>query len=61
MARAAFTGALRNLLKITHHLLRHALPPGHILKKDKKRMEEQNRLSKISLEEFIETEVGLAV
>ena len=37
-------------------IYRHALPPGHILKKDKKRMEEQNRLSKISLEEFIETE-----
>jgi hypothetical protein len=37
--------------------LRHALPPGYILKKDRKKMEEQNRLSKITLEEYIENEV----
>lgn len=36
---------------------RHALPQGYILKKDRKKMEEQNRLSKITLEEFIENEV----
>jgi hypothetical protein len=40
-------------------IYRHALPPGFILKKDRKKMEEQNRLSKITLEEFIEKEVGL--
>ncbi|KAL3087697.1 hypothetical protein niasHS_008675 [Heterodera schachtii] len=37
-------------------IYRHALPPGYILKKDKKKMEEQNRLTRITLEEFIETE-----
>ncbi|KAI3421178.1 hypothetical protein GPALN_014807 [Globodera pallida] len=37
-------------------IYRHALPSGYILKKDRKKMEEQNRLTKISLEQFIETE-----
>uniref|UniRef100_A0A914KRK6 C3H1-type domain-containing protein n=1 Tax=Meloidogyne incognita TaxID=6306 RepID=A0A914KRK6_MELIC len=37
-------------------IYRHALPKGYVLKKDRKKMEEQTRLSKISLEEFIEKE-----
>lgn len=36
---------------------KHALPPGFVLKKDKKKMEEQEEDSKISLEELIEEEV----
>ncbi len=36
---------------------RHALPPGFVLKKDKKKMEEQKET--ISLDELIETEVGI--
>ncbi|XP_030832320.1 zinc finger CCCH domain-containing protein 15 [Strongylocentrotus purpuratus] len=35
---------------------KHALPPGFVLKKDKKKMEEQEEDSKISLEELIEDE-----
>lgn len=38
-------------------IYRHALPPGFVLKKDKKKMEEQKRLDEISLEELIEKEV----
>jgi hypothetical protein len=34
------------------------LPPGYILAKDRKKIDEQNRLEKISLEELIEKEVG---
>uniref|UniRef100_A0A914RAX0 Uncharacterized protein n=1 Tax=Parascaris equorum TaxID=6256 RepID=A0A914RAX0_PAREQ len=34
----------------------HALPPGYILKKDRKTLEEQKRLNEISLEELIEKE-----
>ena len=36
---------------------RHCLPPGFILKKDKRKMEEQKET--ISLDELIETEVSL--
>ncbi|XP_054756052.2 zinc finger CCCH domain-containing protein 15-like [Lytechinus pictus] len=35
---------------------RHALPPGFVLKKDKKKMDEQEEEQKISLEELIEQE-----
>uniref|UniRef100_A0A1I7SE83 Zinc finger CCCH domain-containing protein 15 homolog n=2 Tax=Bursaphelenchus xylophilus TaxID=6326 RepID=A0A1I7SE83_BURXY len=37
-------------------IYRHALPEGYILKKDRKKMEEQKRLEQISLEELIEKE-----
>ncbi|VDN58101.1 unnamed protein product [Dracunculus medinensis] len=37
-------------------IYRHALPPGYILKKDRKKLEEQKRLSEITLEELIEKE-----
>ncbi|KAH7727810.1 zinc finger protein [Aphelenchoides avenae] len=37
-------------------IYRHALPPGFVLKKDKKRLEELKRLEEISLEELIEKE-----
>ncbi|KHN83472.1 Zinc finger CCCH domain-containing protein 15 -like protein [Toxocara canis] len=37
-------------------IYRHALPPGYILKKDRKNLEEQKRLNEISLEELIEKE-----
>uniref|UniRef100_A0A915AWM8 C3H1-type domain-containing protein n=1 Tax=Parascaris univalens TaxID=6257 RepID=A0A915AWM8_PARUN len=37
-------------------IYRHALPPGYILKKDRKTLEEQKRLNEISLEELIEKE-----
>lgn len=37
-------------------IYRHALPPGYVLKKDKKRIDELNKLDKISLEELIEKE-----
>ncbi|VDN02621.1 unnamed protein product [Thelazia callipaeda] len=37
-------------------IYRHALPPGYILKKDRKKLEEQKRLNEISLEELIEKE-----
>lgn len=39
-------------------IYRHALPPGYILKKDRKTLEEQKRLNEISLEELIEKEVS---
>jgi hypothetical protein len=35
------------------------LPKDYILKKDRKKMEEQDRLDHISLEELIEKEVSL--
>ena len=38
-------------------IYRHALPKGYILKKDRKKLEEQSRLDQISLEELIENEV----
>lgn len=37
-------------------IYRHALPKGYILKKDRKKLEEQSRLDQISLEELIENE-----
>ncbi|KAK0425844.1 hypothetical protein QR680_009421 [Steinernema hermaphroditum] len=37
-------------------IYRHALPPGYVLKKDRKKMEDQARLEQISLEELIEKE-----
>jgi len=37
-------------------IYRHALPPGFVLKKDRKKMEDQSRLDAISLEELIEKE-----
>jgi len=37
-------------------IYKHALPPGFILKKDKKRLDELSRLEEISLEELIEKE-----
>lgn len=37
-------------------IYRHALPPGYILKKDRKRLEEMKKLETISLEELIESE-----
>ncbi|KAI6182719.1 Zinc finger CCCH domain-containing protein 15-like protein [Aphelenchoides bicaudatus] len=37
-------------------IYRHALPPGYVLSKDKKKMDEQKRLEQISLEELIEKE-----
>uniref|UniRef100_A0AC34RQD0 C3H1-type domain-containing protein n=1 Tax=Panagrolaimus sp. JU765 TaxID=591449 RepID=A0AC34RQD0_9BILA len=37
-------------------IYRHALPPGYILKKDRKRLEELKKLETISLEELIEKE-----
>lgn len=36
---------------------RHALPPGFVLKSEKKAMEELAKKEVISLEEFLETEV----
>ena len=38
-------------------MYRHALPPGFVLKKDKKK--EENKEDEISLEELIENEVSL--
>ncbi|TKR92982.1 hypothetical protein L596_007524 [Steinernema carpocapsae] len=37
-------------------IYRHALPPGYVLKKDKKKLDEAARLEQISLEELIEKE-----
>uniref|UniRef100_A0A915EJ56 C3H1-type domain-containing protein n=1 Tax=Ditylenchus dipsaci TaxID=166011 RepID=A0A915EJ56_9BILA len=37
-------------------IYKHALPPGFVLKKDKKRLDELSRLEEISLEELIEKE-----
>ncbi|KAI6202895.1 hypothetical protein M3Y94_00493600 [Aphelenchoides besseyi] len=37
-------------------IYRHALPPGYVLSKDRKKMDEQKRLEQISLEELIEKE-----
>ncbi|OZC07641.1 hypothetical protein X798_05358 [Onchocerca flexuosa] len=38
-------------------IYRHALPPGYVLKKDRKKLEEHKRLNEITLEELIEKEV----
>jgi len=37
-------------------IYRHALPPGYVLKKDRKKMQEQNRVNQLTLEELIEKE-----
>jgi len=39
-------------------MYRHALPPGFVLKADKKAADELAKKEKISLEEFLEVEVG---
>jgi hypothetical protein len=40
-------------------MYRHRLPPGFVLKSDKKKAEEDAKKEKISLEDFLETEVCL--
>lgn len=40
-------------------MYRHALPPGFVLKSEKKAAEEAAKKDQISLEEFLEVEVGL--
>lgn len=42
-------------------IYRHALPPGYVLKKDKKRLDELKKLDEISLEELIEKEVIIEI
>ena len=39
-------------------MYRHALPPGFVLKSEKKAAEELAKKEQISLEEFLEVEVG---
>jgi len=39
-------------------MYRHRLPPGFVLKSDKKKAEEDAKKEKISLEDFLEVEVG---
>lgn len=39
-------------------MYRHALPPGFVLKSEKKALEEAEKANTISLEEFLEVEVG---
>jgi len=39
-------------------MYRHALPPGFILKSDKKAADELAKKEQISLEDFLEVEVG---
>ncbi|VDN29419.1 unnamed protein product [Cylicostephanus goldi] len=39
-------------------IYRHCLPEGYVLKKDRKKMEEQDKENQISLEELIEKEVS---
>lgn len=38
-------------------MYRHRLPPGFVLKSDKKKQEEDAKKEKISLEDFLEVEV----
>lgn len=38
-------------------MYRHALPPGFVLKSEKKALEEAEKANTISLEEFLEVEV----
>lgn len=38
-------------------MYRHRLPPGFVLKADKKKQEEDAKKEKISLEDFLEVEV----
>jgi len=40
-------------------MYRHRLPPGFVLKSDKKKAEEDAKKEKISLEDFLEVEVSL--
>jgi len=40
-------------------MYRHALPPGFVLKSDKKAAEDAAKKQQISLEEFLEVEVGV--
>ena len=40
-------------------MYRHALPPGFVLKAQKKAMDEAERANQISIEEFLEVEVRL--
>jgi hypothetical protein len=40
-------------------MYRHALPPGFVLKSEKKAAEELAKKDVISLEEFLEVEVGV--
>jgi hypothetical protein len=39
-------------------MYRHALPPGFVLKSEKKAIEEAAKANTISLEEFLEVEVS---
>ena len=39
-------------------MYRHRLPPGFVLKADKKKQEEDAKKEKISLEDFLEVEVS---
>lgn len=39
-------------------MYRHALPPGFVLKSEKKAAEEAAKKEQISLEDFLEVEVG---
>ena len=39
-------------------MYRHALPPGFVLRSEKKAMEEAAKANTISLEEFLEVEVS---
>jgi hypothetical protein len=39
-------------------MYRHRLPPGFVLKSDKKKAEEDAKKEKISLEDFLEVEVS---
>jgi len=41
-------------------MYRHALPPGFVLKSEKKAMEEAAKANTISLEEFLEVEVSIS-
>lgn len=38
---------------------RHALPPGFVLKSQKKKEEEDSKRAEITLEEFLEVEVSV--
>ncbi len=42
-------------------MYRHALPPGFVLKSDKKAAEDAAKKQQISLEEFLEVEVGVSI
>lgn len=42
-------------------MYRHALPPGFVLKSQKKALDDANKANTISLEEFLEVEVGVDI